>query len=232
MKKYLLIPIVVALAACSSAPKVAEVQTKPDIVIDSAPSWMVKLPKEEGAVYGNATARSRDYEMAVEKATSLAQGKVAESMAAVVSKQTKTYRQDTGSRFTENSVSITRKVANDVDFAGTELVDVKVIRESDGYYRVYALVKLSYGDSNPVLRTRAEKAVNDPAAIEREFNDLDKSKAVVTPVTTAPTIEVTPATQIDKSKSLGLNSNDPVVVAKFNDALSKPGAVVIKASVQ
>jgi hypothetical protein len=227
MKKYLLIPIVVALAACSSAPKVAEVQVKPDIVIDSAPSWMVKLPKEEGAVYGNATARSRDYEMAVEKATSLAQGKVAESMAAVVSKQTKTYRQDTGSRFTENSVSITRKNADNVDFAGTELVDIKIIREPDGYYRAYALVRLAYGDSNLVLRNRAEKAVNDPAAIEREFNDMDKKKTEITPVP-----EIRPISQVDKGTLLGLNVADPDVRARVAATLRDPNAVVIKASVQ
>ena len=227
MKKFILIPIMAALAACSSAPKVAEIQSKPDIVIDSAPSWMVKLPKEENAVYGNATARSRDYEMAVEKATSLAQGKVAESMAAVVSKQTKTYRQDTGSRFTENSVSITRKVANNVDFAGTELVDIKVIRESDGYYRVYALVKLSYGDANPVLRNRAEKAVNDPAAIDREFNDLDKQKTEINPVP-----EIKSISQINKSTLLGLNVTDPDVRARVAATLQDPNAVVIKASVQ
>ena len=228
MKKYLLIPIVVALAACSSAPKVAEVPlTRPDVVIDSAPSWMVKLPKEENAVFGNATARSRDYEMAVEKATSLAQGKVAEYMAAVVSKQTKTFRRDQGAKFTEDSVSITRKVANNVDFTGTELVDVKVIRENDGYYRVYALVKLSYGDANPVLRNRAEKATTDQNAIEKEFNDLDKQK---TETTSAP--EIRPISQVNKSTLLGLNVADPDVRARVAATLQDPNAVVIKASVQ
>jgi len=228
MKKYLLIPLVAALAACSSAPKVAEVPlTRPDVVIDSAPSWMIKLPTAENAVYGNATARSRDYEMAVEKATSLAQGKVAEYMAGVVSKQTKTFRRDQGARFTEDTVSITRKVANNVDFTGTELVDVKVIRENDGYYRVYALVRLTYGDSNPVLRNRAEKATNDQGAIDKEFNDLDKQKTEVIPVP-----EIKPANQINRSQIIGLNVADPDVRARVAATLQDPNAVIIKASVQ
>jgi hypothetical protein len=258
MKKALvLIPIVAALAACSSTQNHSAIAQGPmlvkeNVAIDNAPSWMIKLPKEEGVIFGSATARSRDYEMAVEKAISLAQGKIAETVNGVVSKQTKTYRRDQGRQFREDSVSVTRKVANNADFVGVETSDIKVIRESDGFYRAYALVRLPYGDANSVLLSREERGLDsDAMSMEREMRDMDSQQPVkpvksnapvsVTPVPANPvvatpaapsTLETRPVSQIDRSTLIGPTVSDPVVAARVNEVLARPDAVVMKATVQ
>ena len=76
MKKFILIPIVAALAACGTTSNTfdkradAERERQQQYVersLDKAPEWMTKLPQSNLAVYASATSVSGDFSMADEK---------------------------------------------------------------------------------------------------------------------------------------------------------------------
>lgn len=155
-----------------------EIKKANDAALDEAPEWIYRLPSKENVVYAAATARSRDLEMAKEKALTMAQGKIAETIAGKVSKVTKTYKADVGDRHVENSSTAIKKLTDKVDFTGTEIVEVKFTKEKDGYYRAYALVALPLGEANTLQRQRVNDEVvrqtlqtQDNAFSELEKND-------------------------------------------------------------
>ena len=86
MKKvFLVLPLVAALAACSTtqdkfdkrADNERERQEKQaERAVSQAPKWMESLPTSENAVYANGTAVSRDMSMAATKAKTIAYGKI------------------------------------------------------------------------------------------------------------------------------------------------------------
>ena len=104
-KLIIMAPIVAILAACSSAPKEAyerrayeqekRQEKHVERAIDQAPKWMTDLPKSASAVYQNGTSVSSDYGMSVNKAKTMAFGKICMSAGGRVNQQSKIYRTDT-----------------------------------------------------------------------------------------------------------------------------------------
>ena len=192
MKKAILVLAVVStlgVTGCASMnqqpqPKITalpetkvEIKKTNDAALDEAPEWIFRLPTKEGVIYAAATARSRDLEMAKEKALTQAQGKVAETIAGKVSKVTKTYKADVGDRHVENSSSAIKKLTDKVDFTGTEIVEVKLTKEKDGWYRAYVLVALPLGEANTLLRQRIndETVKQTLTTQDTAFSELDRN---------------------------------------------------------
>jgi hypothetical protein len=115
--------------------------------------------------------------MANEKALTQAQGKIAETVAGKVSKVTKTYKADVGDRHVENSSSAVKKLTDKVDFTGTEVVETKIIKEKDGWYRAYVLVALPLGEANTLLRQRVNDEIVKQTLTTQEsvFSELDRN---------------------------------------------------------
>lgn len=176
-----------------------EIKKTNDSALDEAPEWIYRLPSKEGVVYAAATARSRDLEMAKEKALTMAQGKVAETIAGKVSKVTKTYKADVGDRHVENSSTAIKKLTDKVDFTGTEIVEVKLTKERDGWYRAYALVALPLGEANTLQRQRVNDEIvkqtlstQEGAFSELEQNDEKASRTKTYDVSKEPDVVITP----------------------------------------
>lgn len=209
MKKALLVLAVlgaVGVTGCSSnQPKPSitalpeskvEIKKHNDSALDEAPEWYYRTPTKENVIYAAATARSRDMEMANEKALTQAQGKIAETVAGKVSKVTKTYKADVGDRHVENSSSAVKKLTDRVDFTGTEIVETKIIKEKDGWYRAYVLVALPLGEANTLLQTRKNDAIvkqlmdtQDAAFSEIDRNDENAKRTKEADVTIKPLSE-------------------------------------------
>jgi protein required for attachment to host cells len=183
MKKALLaLPLTLAITACGTFNKNPETSkvTIPDAiseqrsikeiepasqkpvdlqaanVANSIPVWFLQTPQQEGYIFGTGTGRSRDLGMAKEKALSEAQGKIAEAVDGKVTKQTKVFKTEAGSNVIENSSTVTKKTAINVNFTGTEVREVVVRLEPGGQYRTFVLVALPLGENNQVLKQQMD----------------------------------------------------------------------------
>ena len=85
-RSLILLPLVAALAACGSISKdpfekrAEQERSRQEAsaarAIDNAPKWMTELPKSNSAIYQNGTAVSSDMGMSVNKAKTMAFGKL------------------------------------------------------------------------------------------------------------------------------------------------------------
>lgn len=140
------------------------------------PVWYLKPPIQEGYIFGTGTSRSRELSMAKEKAMTIAQGKIAESVGGKVSKQTKIFRTEAGSNVIESSNSLTKKTVTGVDFTGSEMRDVVVRLEPNGYYRVYVLMTMPLGENNQVLKQQMDATLTREmlSGERKESQELEK----------------------------------------------------------
>ena len=166
-RSLILLPLVAALSACgtfSSDPfeKRAEQErsrqeASGSRAIDNAPKWMTELPKSNSAIYQNGTAVSPDMGMSVNKAKTMAFGKLCMSAGGRVSQQSKIFRMDSETASTEHSELAIKSACPGVDISGAEVVETKMIQDG-GRIRTYVLVALPTGDANSVQKARDERA--------------------------------------------------------------------------
>lgn len=188
MKKfYTLLPIVLAVAACSSTPsdpysKRAEVEQERkekavDQAISKAPKWMTELPKSTGAVYANGTATSGDFSMADEKAKVIAFGNICMAAGGEVDKQSRVFIADVGGTTTETSEAAIRSMCHKVDVTGAEIAEIKRVSEN-GRFRTYVLVALPMGDANILRKSKVDEEIRKGSAkrADEMFNKMDKQQ--------------------------------------------------------
>ena len=229
MKKLLtVVPLVMLMAACSStsdpyakrAEAERERQTKlVERSIDKAPEWMLKVPKSEGAVYANGTAISPDMEMAISKAKMLAYGKICMAAGGEVDQQSRVFRTDNNNTSVENSEVAIRAMCRKVDITGVEPSQKVLIAEGDRY-RAYVLIALPVGDANQLRKAKVNEELNRNANVRatEAFKELDQK--------TEPKTEFKPGAQVTP-----INVQNPEYVARRDEALKKPGTVVLQTSI-
>ena len=144
-------------------------------VLDRAPEWMAKLPKAQGVIYANGTARSTDFSMADEKAKMIAFGRICMTAGGEVDKQGKLFRSDTGDISNETSEIAIREICSRVDVTGADLVELKRISEGS-FYRSYVLLALPIGDANLLKKAKldAEVAKGAGKRSQEAFKELDE----------------------------------------------------------
>ena len=189
MKRTLvLLPLVAALSACgtfSSDPyeKRAErererQEASAERAIDQAPKWMTELPKSTSAIYQNGTAVSPDMGMSVNKAKTMAFGKLCMAAGGRVSQQSKIFRMDSETASTEQSELAIKSSCPGVDISGAEVVETKMIQDG-GRIRTYVLVALPTGEAN-AIQTRRDQQVQRRQAEQRSreaFREMEGAEA-------------------------------------------------------
>ena len=187
MKRLLLLsPLVLALAACctTSDPYEKRAERERDRqerlverALDKAPKWMTELPKSDSAIYQNGTAVSPDMGMSVNKAKTMAFGKLCMSAGGQVSQQSKIYRLDSENASTEHSELAIRGLCPSVDISGAEVVDTRMISEG-GRFRTYVLVALPTGQAN-AIQTERDRRTQQRLAEQRSreaFRELQNTE--------------------------------------------------------
>jgi len=175
MKLAILAIAAVTLVGCANRPTaVATEKSAPVTAVTAAPApttaptprtgapeWFVRLPaSSETQVYGAGTAVSTDEQMAYDKARLFAERKLVEQAHAVITTQTKNFRNDTGRDLQERFETITRKNAQG-QIVGVQQVDSQA--HFDGrQYKVYVLIRLPIGEAN------AQQAAQQRAQSQRE----------------------------------------------------------------
>lgn len=185
MKKlFVLVPLVAALAACSTTDpyeKRADAErtrgeAHAERAISQAPKWMTELPKSTSAVYQNGTAVSPDMGMSANKAKTMAFGKICMAAGGQVNQQSKIYRTDSENASTEFSELAIKTFCPGVDITGVEVVDTKMIAEGNRF-RTYVLVALPTGEANQ-LQVRKDRIRQERTAEIRSreaFREMEKN---------------------------------------------------------
>lgn len=184
MKKlFVVLPIVVLMAACGSnkdpyEKRAADERERREAQvtrsIDQAPKWMTELPTSSSAIYANGTAISGDFSMADNKAKLFAFGKICIAAGGKISQQSKIFMQDQGGTSSETSELAIKSMCPSVDVTGVEIKEIKRIAEGS-QYRTYVLVALPTGDAN-ALQTRKDRLTLQNRAVERSdraFREMD-----------------------------------------------------------
>jgi hypothetical protein len=200
--------------------------------IIQAPSWMSKLPKENGVIYENGTAVSSDFAMADLKAKTIAYTKICTGAGGKVRSQMKMYRADNEGASVEQSELIARSICPDVDITGVETVEMKHVAEGNRI-RTYVLVALPMGSKNVMKSTKDIQ--NRSVDAFKELDNITKEQAPQSntqPKAAAPAVSqakpaeaITPAPEPKLNLEPGLITEPPAQVENAN-----PVAPVTKAA--
>lgn len=160
------------LGACSSSPEAPEYYTeqqkmqfdyraeRAEHTMDNTPDWYTEQPSGESLV-ANATARSYDMQMAMDKATLDAKRILAEALSGRLSGKIKTYAEEHSidDVFTQQSSKVVISTFNEVQLSGSRVVKHEILPEGDGY-RAFVQMTMAQNDANKImtahLRTKAK----------------------------------------------------------------------------
>ena len=240
MKKVLLVlPIVAAIAACSSTgssyDKRAEVVRERNYevqkqTVNNAPSWFTNPPRStENVVYVTGTYASTNWALADRTATDIALGKLCVKLGGQVNQQSKVYQRDVDGNTQEFSETTIKNVCDRVDVTGYVVDSKDQIVDKNGRVRSYILVAYPIGDANPLktAKDRARQQGNTLNNAGRAFDELDRNTS---PAQTEPTQQqgqpqpqatATPIGQLNL-----IEVDNDAYKKKRAEALQKPGAVV------
>ena len=186
MKKFLLIPVVVALTACGTfetstkvdlkAPEFGSKPSQGDEV--KYPDWFTEKDKD-GALYAVATEYSKDFQFAVDKAMLSAKRELAANFSSHTSAMLKDYAAEVGeldSSVVREIDRTTKLVVSNVNLVGVQRTKYRVQYEKDGYR---AFVKLRYAtdDSNKLLiqEVKRNRQLNAKLQASKSFKELESS---------------------------------------------------------
>jgi hypothetical protein len=118
--------------------------------------------------------------MAMNKAKTIAFGKICMSAGGRVDQQSKIYRSDTENSGAEFSEMAIKSFCPNVDITGVEMVDSKMIAEGTRF-RTYVLLALPTGDANRLAKERDARINRDRAAKRstEAFKELEKNGSKV-----------------------------------------------------
>lgn len=244
MKKALLVlPVVLAISACSTVKKPEETAVIPSptpavtepIKLDTPrkaeidiPAWYVKVPgSTDEYVFIAGTGFSSSLNMSRNKAMLDAQYQLSSKINGVVDAVARQQLRDSDGQVTADYSSIIlRKKILATSVAGHHLEDTVVQRENQGY-RTFVLVRYPIGEHNVLLdkKNKKEPQVNPDEAIDKELSNVSDAKpaAVATPVADASSART-------ELKLLEVDNEE--YKRRRDEALQKPGAVVGQMTLQ
>ena len=126
-----------------------------------APDWFIRVPEStETVVFATGVATSSDEQMAYDKARLFAERRLVEAAHAVITTQTKSFQNDTGTDVQARFETVTRRNAQG-QVIGVQQVDSQATFDGR-HYRVYVLIRLPLGEAN------TQQAAQDRAQSQRE----------------------------------------------------------------
>jgi len=185
MKALLLLSVLV-LAACSSvkpgsfeALKAEKEEIKKEMAktLDNTPKWYLTPPKDSTAVYEKAVARSRDMQMAVNKAHMLARAQLAVAIQGEINATMRLFMDEVGYNpdVSNNASIVTSQDALLVELPGVEQEDAKLLLEGDRYV-AYVLIKYPVGEMNKIMvdRIHQNNALTAKLRASKAFTELER----------------------------------------------------------
>ena len=189
MKKLVLIPVVLAMTACSSggikyttgleikAPEFGGGNQQSEV---RYPEWFTEKPqKGDDALYGVSSEYSKDFQFAVDKAMLSAKRELASNFSSHIEAMMKDYVSEIGEadQSTIQEINRTTKlVVARVNLIGVQRTNYKVVHEKDGY-RAFIKLKYSADESNRLLvqEVRKNRKLNAKLESSKAFKELEQS---------------------------------------------------------
>lgn len=179
MKKALiLLPIVVAMTACSSFKHQTsvELQSPKLFAKDNEvqyPEWYVKgANSEDAGIYAVASEFSSDFQFSVDKTMLSAKRELAANFSSHVSAMMKDFATESGDNVARADIDRTTKmIVSRINMIGVQRTHLKVIHERKGY-RAFVKLRYSVDESNRLLMAEIRKN----QALYAKFKSSDSFK--------------------------------------------------------
>ncbi len=187
--------------------------------LDNAPSWYLKPPVANDAIYGVATAFSRDLQFSIEKAAVDAKGEIASQLSDKVNMKFKSFARETGTANDPVLVREVEKVAselvNGADIAGY-VIEKKEVQQQLNGYRTFVLIRYPLGEANRVI---VEKAKHDALLDSkvRESKAFQELEAEVNGVKQSQSQNAQQIDQIQKQQNQAAQSQSSVAVPNTSE---------------
>jgi len=184
MKKLLAWICLITLVGCSvfkTEAQSAKEEIKKEVAkqIDQIPDWYLKPPKDADALYEKAAAKSRDLQMAVNKATMLARAQLAITIQGEVNSIMKMFMDENGpinGAQVSNNVSVTTvQEALKMRLNGVQEEKTQVYQDGDKYV-AYVLLKYPLGDMNRIVvdQIRQDDAANSRVRSDEAYDEIER----------------------------------------------------------
>lgn len=177
MKRRLGAGALLLLAACGGPRSYDLAPQAARDVIAGAPKWMMEVPQDDDHLTASATATSRDFQVALDKARSLAQVDIAQQLGARMTNLTKQFQEETGmatdSELLTQFSSATKAIADET-LVGARVAERAVQPEGD-VYRAYVLMQLPVGRANELLlqKLQSHSAIYTRFRATQAYGELD-----------------------------------------------------------
>ena len=187
MKKYIFIPLILSMTACSSikyqtgmefkAPEFGGGNQQSEV---KYPDWYNEKPsKDDTALYAIASEYSQNFQFAVDKSMLSAKRELASQFSSHVDAMFKDYVTEIGEVDSSTIQEInrtTKMIVSKVNLIGVQRTHFKVVHEKDGY-RAFVKLKYNADQSNRLLVSEIKKNKKLSAKIEasRSFKELEES---------------------------------------------------------
>ena len=187
MKKYIFIPLILSMTACSSIKYQTGMEFKaPEFGGGSQqsevkyPDWYNEKPsKDDTALYAIASEYSQNFQFAVDKSMLSAKRELASQFSSHVDAMFKDYVTEIGEVDSSTIQEInrtTKMVVSKVNLIGVQRTHFKVVHEKDGY-RAFVKLKYNADQSNRLLVSEIKKNKKLSAKLEasKAFKELEET---------------------------------------------------------
>ena len=128
---------------------------------NDVPSWMLKLPSDDGAFYSAGTAVSRNMQLAIDKANLAAKRNLADRIGGELSSQIKEFVIESGDTYNNDLVTVdvervTKNIMAQINVAGYVPYEMEVYPLGT-MFRVYTLLAYPIGSKNDILVAQIRK---------------------------------------------------------------------------
>lgn len=196
MKRFITLSILplLGLGGCATGPGTPEHLTEYEQVryehradsvaeaINQTPDWFAESEVRKGYMVANATARSADMQMAIDKATLDAKRILAEKISGRVSAKVKMYAEERGmtGAFNDESSKVVISEFSDVDMTGSDITKREVMHQGDAY-RAYVQVQLAANTVNRVMSKHFNKKADEAfdERVKKAYEDLESEIQVM-----------------------------------------------------
>jgi len=186
MKKVIAFICVLTLVGCSTFKSKTDEQVEKEEIkkevakqIDKIPEWYIKPPRDKDALYEKAVAKSRDMQMAMNKATMLARAQLAVVIQGEVNTIMRLFADENGdassARVSNNASVATSQEAILVRMNGAQQENAQIIQEGDKYV-AYVLIKYPIGEMNRLLveQLRQADAMNARVRANEAYDEIER----------------------------------------------------------
>lgn len=146
--------------------------------IKKSPDWFLNPPSDTNYLFSSATATSQDYQLAIDKAQTIAKRSLSQQMGERVGNLTKQFQEEIGSSGDSEilqSFSAITKTVTQHTLMGVK-TDKREMTTEKGVYRAYVLMSLPIGEANRQLmeNIKANKALLTKLRATEAFKELER----------------------------------------------------------